>query len=237
MPKSTTNGRAKQGYTCNTELVGSYTVPNALGTVAGFKVERYVDAAGHDCAYYDTTLAFPTNIFDMEAGVNVLDMSDPTNPVLTDTLRTPAMLTPHESLIVSHSRGLLVAVAGTVVAAPGIVDIYDISQDCRHPVLKSVTPVGLLGHESGISPDGKTFYAASPGTPTVTAIDISNPLAAGSACGTAVLLARPFDFCRWQSRLSRLHWPVRQCSCFFQRRRHPSARPGARPRAGDRRYF
>src|SRR5438045_886224 len=49
-------GRAALGYTCNTELVGSYTIPNAVGTVAGFKVERYVDAAGHDCAYYDTTL-------------------------------------------------------------------------------------------------------------------------------------------------------------------------------------
>src|SRR6202008_3153059 len=48
------SGRAAEGYTCNTELVGSYTVPNANGTVGGFKVERYVDAAGHDCAYYDT---------------------------------------------------------------------------------------------------------------------------------------------------------------------------------------
>ncbi|MGH8458202.1 MAG: hypothetical protein ACRESV_02525, partial [Nevskiales bacterium] len=82
------SGRAAEGYTCNTVLVGSYTIPNAIGTVGGFKVERYVDAAGHDCAYYDTTLTFPTNVFDMEAGVNVLDMSDPSNPVLTDRLLT-----------------------------------------------------------------------------------------------------------------------------------------------------
>src|SRR5205085_5123990 len=38
------SGRAAHGYTCNTEVVGSYIVPNAVGTVAGFKVERYVDA-------------------------------------------------------------------------------------------------------------------------------------------------------------------------------------------------
>src|SRR5688572_3582466 len=49
------SGRAAEGYTCNTEMVGSYATPNAMGTVGGFKVERYVDANGRDCAYYDTT--------------------------------------------------------------------------------------------------------------------------------------------------------------------------------------
>jgi hypothetical protein len=168
------SGRSAEGFTCNTELVGSYTVPNALGTVGGFKVERYVDAAGHECAYYDTTLTFPTNVFDMEAGVNVLDMSDPSHPLLTDTLLSPAMLTPHESLVLSHARGVLAAVTGNAATAPGIVDVYDISQDCRHPVLKASAPVGFLGHESGMAPDGRTLYSASPGTPTLTAIDISN---------------------------------------------------------------
>jgi hypothetical protein len=83
------SGRAAKGYSCNTELVGSYTVANGMGTVAGFKVERYVDAAGHECAYYDTTLLFPANVFALEAGVNVLDMSDPSHPVLTERLLTP----------------------------------------------------------------------------------------------------------------------------------------------------
>jgi hypothetical protein len=169
------SGRSAEGYTCNTELVGKYVVENALGTVGGFKVERYVDAAGHDCAYYDTTLTYPTNLFDGESGVNVLDMSDPANPVLTARLETPAMLTQHESLVVNHERGLLAAVAGNAMMAPGFVDIYDISQDCRRPVLKSVTPLGVLGHESGFSPDGRTFFAASPGSYSVTALDVSDP--------------------------------------------------------------
>ena len=168
------SGRAAQGYTCNTELVGSYTIPNAVGTVAGFKVERYVDAAGHDCAYYDTTLVYPLNLFDMESGVNVMDMSDPSHPLLTERLTTPAMLTPHESVIVSQRRGVLAAVAGNPATAPGIVDVYDISQDCRHPVLKSISALGILGHESGMAPDGRTFYSASPGTPTLAALDISD---------------------------------------------------------------
>ncbi len=71
------SGRAAEGYTCNTKQIGSYEVPNTIGSIGGFKVERYVDEAGHECAYYDTTLLAPTNIFDGEAGVNVLDMSDP----------------------------------------------------------------------------------------------------------------------------------------------------------------
>ena len=168
------SGRALEGYRCNAVAVGSFATPNANGTVGGFKVERYTDAAGHDCAYYDTTLLFPTNLADATGGVNVLDMSDPTRPVLTARLVTPAMLSPHESLVLSHSRGVLAAVLGNPAFGPGVVDLYDISQDCRNPVLKASAPVGVLGHESGISPDGMTFYSASPGTPTLTAIDISN---------------------------------------------------------------
>ena len=170
------SGRAAEGFTCNTELVGSYLVPNQAGTVGGFKVERYVDAAGHDCAYYDTTLLWPTNIWGMDVGVNVMDMSDPTHPALVDQLLTPAMQSPHESLILSKERGVLAAVAGNPAAYPGVVDVYDISGDCRHPALKASAPVGFLGHESGMALDGMTFYSASPGTPTLTAVDISNEL-------------------------------------------------------------
>jgi hypothetical protein len=169
------SGRAAKGYTCNTELIGHFGKETPFGTIGGFKVERYVDDAGHDCAYYDTTLMFPTNIFDEEAGVNVLDMSDPSKPVLTARLLTPAMLSPHESLVLSQKRGLLAAVAGNAAFAPGIVDIYDVSGDCRRPVLKSSTPVGVFGHESGMAPDGRTFYSASPATETIVAVDISNP--------------------------------------------------------------
>ncbi|MGI9020822.1 MAG: hypothetical protein ACR2G3_08960 [Solirubrobacterales bacterium] len=170
------SGRAAEGYTCNSELVGSYTTPNpVVGTVGGFKVERYVDASGRECAYFDSTLLAPTNLIDLEAGVNVLDMSDPANPALTERLVTPAMLSPHETIVVSSERGLLAAVMGGPATYPGMVDIYDISADCRHPVLRSTTPVGVLGHESGMSPDGRTFYSASPGSQTLFALDITNP--------------------------------------------------------------
>ncbi len=102
-------------------------------------------------------------------------MSNPAKPVRTATLVTPAMQTPHESLLVSQRRGLLAAVVGNPAFAPGVVDIYDLNADCRHPVLQSSAPVGLLGHESGFAPDGKTFYATSLSAGTVTAVDVTNP--------------------------------------------------------------
>jgi hypothetical protein len=175
-PQDHESGRAAKGFTCNTELIGQYSKPNATGTVGGFKVERYVDAAGHECAYYDTTLMWPTNALDQEGGVNVLDMADPAHPALTTRLLTPAMDTPHESLVLSQKRGLLVAVAGNLATNVGQIDIYDISKDCRQPEFKSTTPLGVLGHESGLSPDGKTFYSASPSSQTLVAVDISDPV-------------------------------------------------------------
>ncbi|HEX4871297.1 MAG TPA: hypothetical protein VFV27_03200 [Nevskiaceae bacterium] len=170
------SGRAAQGYTCNTELVGAYTTPNARGTVGGFKVERYVDRSGRECAYYDTVLLYPTNASDAQAGVHVLDMSDPTQPVLTARLVTPAMLSPHESVVLSQQAGVLAAVAGNPSFYPGVVDVYDLEPDCRSPRLRASAPVGALGHESGLSPDGRTFFSASPGTPTLTAVDLSGPV-------------------------------------------------------------
>jgi hypothetical protein len=169
------SGRAAEGYRCNAELVGSYVVPTVYGTVGGFKVEQYTDASGRRCAYYDTTLTYPTNAGTGEAGVNVMDMSDPTRPRVATRLTTPAMLTPHESLVVSQQAGVMAAVAGNAALYPGWVDVYDLKADCRAPVLKATLPLAVFGHESGMAPDGRTFYAASPGTPTITVIDLSNP--------------------------------------------------------------
>jgi hypothetical protein len=166
------SGAAADGYRCNITVVGR------SGETGGFKVLRYVDRAGRECAYYDTTLLFPTNTFNLSlepTGVAVLDMSDPAKPVRTTTLSTPAMQSPHESLNISVKRGLLAAVAGNPAFLPGVVDVYDLSEDCRHPVLKASAPVGFLGHESGMAPDGKTFYATSIGSGQTTPVDISDP--------------------------------------------------------------
>jgi len=167
------SGRAARGYTCNTVEVGHF------GTTGGFKVFHYVDHAGHECAFYDSTLLFPTDVVTQGAhgpGVYVLDMANPAHPVLSATLVTPAMLTPHESLSLNAKRGLLAADMGNPLASLGIVDIYDVSTDCRHPVLQSSSPLGLLGHEGNFAPDGNTFYVSSTVGHTLTAVDVSNPV-------------------------------------------------------------
>ena len=167
------NGRAAQGYTCNLQLIGRD------GSNAGFRVYRYIDAAGHECGFYDSGPLLPFQVFltspGHTAGVFVLDMHDPTHPVVTDTLTTPAMLSPHESLNLNVKRGLLAADMGNALTLPGWVDIYDVSQDCLHPTLKSSTPLGILGHEGTFSPDGNTFWVSSTGGHTITALDVSNP--------------------------------------------------------------
>jgi hypothetical protein len=164
------NGRAAQGYTCNTTELAH------VGTTGGYQVHRYTDRAGRECAFYDSTLLFPADVANaVEPGTYVLDMSDPQRPVRTAVLTTPAMLSPHESLRVHHGRGLLAAAMGSPVTHPGVVDLYDVSQDCRHPVLRSSAPLGVLGHESGFSPDGRTFWVSTTARPGITAIDVSNP--------------------------------------------------------------
>jgi hypothetical protein len=167
-------GSATNGLWCNIELLSHQ------GTSGGFKVFRYVDAAGHDCAYYDTALLFPLNAFNLNSqgiGVVVLDMTDPGHPVQTDTLTEPAMLSPHESLNLNTKRGLLAAVDGNPSTYPGVVSIYDVHADCRHPVLDFTGAIARLGHESGFSPDGKTFYATATAVQGITAIDVTDPKA------------------------------------------------------------
>ncbi len=166
-------GRAQKGYTCNTRQVSHY------GGSGGFKVFRYVDRSGRACAFYDSTLLSPSdvpfNVGREGTGVVVLDMSDPRRPKKTANLVTPAMQSPHESLMLNKRRGLLVAVLGNPATNVGEIDVYDVKGDCRSPELLSTTPTGLLGHESGFAPDGKTFYVSSTGGQTLTAVDLSDP--------------------------------------------------------------
>ena len=180
-PLSGTQGRVSQaavdspaaahGWTCNLTEVAHYATPG------GWRVWRYTDPHGHTCAYYDTSFTSPANIISVAGGpslgVVVLDMADPAHPVRTATLISLAMLAPHESLNLNTARGLLAAEVGNGLTLPGTMDLYDVSTDCRHPRLQSELPV-LTGHESGFSPDGRTFWAAG-GAGFIYAIDVSNP--------------------------------------------------------------
>ncbi len=168
--------RSALGYGCNATQVSH------SGATGGYRVERYVDRAGHECGYYDSTLLYPQNLTDQGVegpGTYVMDMHDPAHPVHTDTLRSPAMQSPHESVRLNVKRGLLVADMGYPTANPGFVDVWDVSANCLHPTLRASSPLGVLGHESGspltATPSTSPRCTATPSRPSTCATPRSRP--------------------------------------------------------------
>ena len=174
-------GRAARGYTCNTRMV------SRIGNSGGFKTHHYRDPAGHQCVFYDSTRMAPAdapyNLADGGLGTFVVAVGDAQHPRRTATLQTVPNTSPHESLFLNERRGLLVAVAGNLSTLPGMIDVYSVKDDCRHPELLSSLPFPGFGHESGFAPDGRTFYASGTfsslgqGGPVLTAIGLDDPSA------------------------------------------------------------
>lgn len=169
------SGRAALGYTCNMEFVGHE------GTNATWQMAWY-----DDCAYYDRDFPIggvpiqtpPRPVTDTDWGVVVVDVSDPTRPVRTDVLDSPAMLDPHESLAANEKRGLLAGVAGwdSVGNGPVFFDVYDVATDCRYPRLTASVPTQIAeGHEGDWAPDGLTYYGSSLWANVLTPIDVTDP--------------------------------------------------------------
>ncbi len=162
------SGRSKKVW-CNLELVGQYQGEGASWQTAWYE----------HCAYYGT--AFPST--QESRGVQVLDVSNPAKPKLTENLTTTGMLGPWESLKVNEKRGLLAGIAGWGRAGNGGVffDVYDVKKDCAHPKLLSTTPlptggaVNAFGHEGTWAPDGKTYYASGAYGGFAAAIDVTDP--------------------------------------------------------------
>src|SRR5579859_3032676 len=153
------SGAVKKGFNCNTDVVGQYQGEGASWQLTAWK----------NCAYFDQRL----NSAESHPGTVVLDVTDPTHPTPTAWLSDNALLDPWESLKVNPARLLL---AGDQKSGTGFT-IYDISQDCRHPVQKSFINVpGMLGHTGQWAPDGNTYYV----TPlrndqSIIAIDTKDP--------------------------------------------------------------
>jgi hypothetical protein len=159
-----------KGFSCNMQLQSQYAGQGAT----------YVGTWYGHCFYMPTR----PGVNATNKGVAVVDVSDPTNIKYTGSLATAGMLYTHEGLRAT-SNGLLVAMQTTRPDAPGLtgnwLDVYDISKDCAHPVLKSSGQIGPpnSGHEGQVSPDGKTYYVGTLQTSSphidLLAIDISKP--------------------------------------------------------------
>jgi hypothetical protein len=158
------SGDSEGGYNCNLELVGRYQGEGAFS--------QNGPAYSDHCAYYATE----DDPLQQHPGVVVVDVSDPRHPRVTAYLDdNPAALNPHETLKVNQRRKLL-AVAES--QGPGFA-VYDLSVDCRHPVLKaSITLEGSSAHMGGWAPDGMTYYVGQQfrgigGTMAI--VDVSDP--------------------------------------------------------------
>ena len=138
------SGDSERAYNCNLELVGQYQGEGAFS--------QNGPAYFGDCAYYATE----NRPEQQHPGVVVLDVSDPRHPRPTAFLDdTPAGLNPHETLKVNARRKLLAVAESN---GPNFA-VYDLSVDCRHPVLKaSIDPPGSRGHMGNFAPDGLTYY-------------------------------------------------------------------------------
>ncbi|WP_047888843.1 LVIVD repeat-containing protein [Rhodococcus sp. ARP2] len=164
------SGRSTEGYSCNLSLTGGFA-----GRGAG------IISAGFDhCAYLGTI--FPGNLLGPAPGVQVLDVSDPANPVPTVNLTEPAMLAgTWESLKVHPGRKLLVGTGVPALTGSGLLSVYDIS-DCAHPRLLNPgagtnlqMPLPITSHEGGFSPDGRTYWSSGVAPGLVSAVDLDDP--------------------------------------------------------------
>ena len=157
------SGANKNGFKCNADLVGQVQGEGASWQLAAWK----------NCAYYDQA---NNSSHLQQPGTVVVDVSDPTHPVITDHLTDVSMIDPWESLKVNAKRQLL---GGAQQPGPGLA-IYDISGDCRHPVLKSSVNIpGSRGHAGQWAPDGNTYYVTTiinkPSLVAVDTTDTANP--------------------------------------------------------------
>ena len=160
-------GASAIGFNCNLELVGQFQ---------GEGSKSWHLAWFDDCAYYGTN----NNPLQQHAGTVVVDGSDPRKPQASAYLDTPAMLDPHESLKEHEGRKLLAGVENTSFTIPepsamGFA-IYDLSADCRQPVLKSSVYVpDAMGHAGNFAPDGLTYYVSHTLERGLTVIDVADP--------------------------------------------------------------
>src|SRR2546421_8690069 len=138
-------GDSERAYNCNLELVGEEPQAEFQGAYS-----QDGPAYSGDCAYYGTDRAATLQ------GIKVIDASDPQHPVVSAHLTdTPAALSPHETVQTNDRSHLLVAGQS---GGPNFA-VYDISADCRHPVLKaSINMPGAQGHMGAFAPDGMTYY-------------------------------------------------------------------------------
>jgi hypothetical protein len=122
------------------------------------------------CAY--ASMRDPSNLSLPTTGTSVIDMRVPSQPVWTQTLRTPAMQRAYSALEIQKT---------TMVAAfkdfgpdnsannqsDNWFDIYDVSGDCLNPRHLATTTTASGNHDGWLTPDTNFYYGIPFGGQTI----------------------------------------------------------------------
>jgi hypothetical protein len=183
------SGRSQDPYRCGLQIVGRHDILNR-GT------NSQLARVGH-CAYVSTmngvTAVRPEPNDPLTtrppAGVAVLDVRDPSRPVLTAVLRTAGSVDSAETMDAVDAGRRKVLVAGsfggdmrwgllTDRMIGAALDVYDVSRNCGQPQLRATVYWPENAHDVTISPDGRyvfgTGHTQSDRNPSVMVMDISD---------------------------------------------------------------
>ncbi len=165
------SGASTKPFNCNLAIVGEY---------AG-------QGAGHQLMWYDHCAYIPTEGFDagqkddpplLHPGIQVLDVSDQSDPTYVTHLDDPAALYDWEDGSVNSGRALLGTAESWMGSGPQpAVAFYDLS-DCAHPRLLSSVQLpdpNLLAHAGNFAYDGRTYWVTALTNAHITAIDVTDP--------------------------------------------------------------
>jgi hypothetical protein len=165
------SGASTKPYNCNLAIVGEYA-----GQGAGHQLMWY----GH-CAYV-TTEGYEAGQKGipplLHPGIQVLDVSNQSDPRYVTNLDDPAALYDWEDGSVNAGRALLATAESWMGSGPQPAVAFYKLTDCAHPRLLSSVQLpdpNLLPHGGNFAFDGKTYWIASLQNERLIAVDASDP--------------------------------------------------------------
>ena len=188
------SGRSQEPYFCGLRIVGYSDI---LNRGANWQLAR-VDHCAYVATLKNVFLAPNDPVTTRDpAGVAVIDVSDPTDPQVTEILREPGSIDSVETMTAIDTGQRQVLAAGSYSGGGGVVgldavpphtglpsddyvtpalDIYDVSGDCARPRHMATALWPRNAHDITLSPDGMRVYGTylDEDAPRIMVMDISD---------------------------------------------------------------
>jgi len=145
-----------QGHRCGVRDVGH----EPLGLRGSFGDIQLIGLCAYASMRNPSDLSLPTT------GTSVVDMRVPSQPVWTQTLRTPAMQRAYSALELQENI-MVAAFKDFGPSGNNWFDIYDVSGDCLNPTHLATTTTASGNHDGWLTPDTNTYYGVPFGGQTI----------------------------------------------------------------------